>query len=70
MRVDLDEGELEDLRDAMRAFQKGLLTELAHADHRDYRAMLKDKLERFERLTDRLDRAGTPAERAVLRPGH
>ncbi len=67
MRIDLDEGELEDLREAMEAYLKGLLTELARADQRRYRAMLKDKCDRFDRLASRLQRAGTRAELPLAR---
>lgn len=69
MRVDFEEGELEDLREATQAFLKGLMVELTKADQRPYRAMLHDKVERFERLFGRLERAATPAERAVRRDG-
>lgn len=67
MRVDFDEGELEDLREAVGGSLRALLTELARADKRNYRAMLKEKCARLERLAGRLDRAATPAERAIRR---
>jgi hypothetical protein len=67
MRVDFEEGELEDLREAMQAYLKGMMVELARTDQRPYRAMLHEKVDRFERLSNRLERAATPAERALRR---
>jgi hypothetical protein len=67
MRIDFEEGELEDLREATQAYLRGLMVELARADQRPYRAMLHEKVDRFERLNNRLERAGTPAERALRR---
>jgi len=55
MKTDLDEGELMDIREAVAAQMKELLSELAHADQRDYRAMLRAKYERLERLATRLE---------------
>jgi hypothetical protein len=64
MRIDLEEGELEDLREAVQGCVKELVTELARADQREYRAMLRKKCDRFERLNVRLERAATVTEPA------
>jgi hypothetical protein len=56
MRLELDETELNDLREAVGVYLKSLLGELAHADQRNFRTMLREKCDRFERLAGRIDR--------------
>jgi len=58
MKLDLDEKELSDLREAVGVYLHGLLAELARADQRNYRAMLREKCDRFEKLAGRIDRGG------------
>lgn len=62
MKLDFNETELSDLREAVGAHLRGLLGELAHADQRNFRRMLKEKCDRFESLATRIDRGGTPRE--------
>jgi hypothetical protein len=56
MKLDLDEKELSDLREAVGGYLRGLLSELAHADQRNFRTMLREKCDRFEKLAGRIDR--------------
>ena len=55
MNLDLDPVQITDLKEALHAFTKGLLGELAHADQRQYREMLREKVGRYEALLSRLD---------------
>jgi hypothetical protein len=48
--VTLDPTEVADVREAVQTFTKVLLAELAHADQRQYRDMLRDKVRRYEAL--------------------
>ena len=56
MKLELDAAELSDVREAVGAYLKGLLGELAHADQRNFRAMLREKCDRYEKLAGRVDR--------------
>jgi hypothetical protein len=56
MRLELDETELTDLREAVGVYLKSLLGELAHADQRNFRMMLREKCDRIEHLAGRIDR--------------
>jgi hypothetical protein len=62
MKLDLDEKELSDLREAVGGYLRGLLSELAHADQRNFRTMLREKCDRFEKLAGRIDRGGPRRE--------
>ena len=55
MTLDLSPTEMSDLRESLQSFTRQLLGELAHADQRQYRDMLRDKLRRYEQLLARLD---------------
>jgi hypothetical protein len=55
MLLDLNPTEANDLREALQTFHRTLLAELARADQRDYREMLRHKLARFERLIGMLE---------------
>jgi hypothetical protein len=50
MDVKLDSTEIADVREALQSFTKVLLAELAKADQRQYRAMLRQKVRRYEAL--------------------
>ena len=54
MTLDVSPTEMTDLREALQAFTRQLLGELARADQRQYRDMLRDKLGRYEQLIARL----------------
>lgn len=55
MRLELDGREVEELRLALQAQQARLLAELARADHRAFREMLKEKVEVLEQVAARLE---------------
>lgn len=55
MNLPLEDAEVADLREALQSYTQRLRTELAHADQRHYRAMLREKLDRYERLGAKLD---------------
>jgi hypothetical protein len=55
MNLPLEDSEVADLREALQSYTQRLRTELARADQRRYRAMLREKLDRYERLCARLD---------------
>jgi hypothetical protein len=55
MQLDLNPTEVNDLREALQAIDKQLLRELAHADDREYRDMLREKVIRIEALLRRVD---------------
>jgi hypothetical protein len=57
MVLELSQSDIEDVTEALQAEQKQLLEELARADNRAFRAMLRAKAERVERLLVRLERA-------------
>jgi hypothetical protein len=57
--IEVEPAEAVDLREAVDAMIHRLLDELAHADQREYRSMLRAKLARFERLAERLDQSAT-----------
>lgn len=57
MTLELNEAELEELAQALQAEQRQLIEELAHADSRAFRAMLRAKAEKVERLLVRVERA-------------
>jgi hypothetical protein len=60
MKMDFDDVEMSDLREAVGVYLKGLMGELTHADQRNFRRMLRDKCDRFERLAGRIDRRSRP----------
>jgi hypothetical protein len=55
MELKFESGEVADLREALDAFDKVLLAELAKADDRDYRKMLREKIRRYEALLKRFE---------------
>ena len=55
MLLDLNPREMNDLREALRTYNNGLYAELAHADQREYREMLRAKVKRYEALAMLLD---------------
>jgi hypothetical protein len=60
MRLELDQDEADDLREAVNAALKGLAHELVDTDQREYRDFLRSKLVRFERLSAEIERAAAP----------
>jgi hypothetical protein len=54
MVMELDGTELRDVRDALLMHRDTLLAELAHADKRHARGLLRERVERVERLLQRL----------------
>ncbi len=59
MNISVEPSEAADLREAVEVMIHRLLDELAHADQREYRAMLRAKLARYERLGEQLDKGKT-----------
>ena len=57
MTRELGENEVEEVTEALKSQQRQLLNELAHADSRAFRAMLREKAERVERLMFRIEHA-------------
>jgi hypothetical protein len=55
--LELSEMDVEEVTEALQSEQRQLLDELAHADSRAYRAMLRGKAERVERLLLRFEQA-------------
>jgi hypothetical protein len=54
MVMELDGNELYDVREALRMHRDTLLAELAHADMRPARGILRERIERVERLLQKL----------------
>jgi hypothetical protein len=54
MLVEFDRDDLTVLQDAVRVQRDTLLGELAHTDHRSAREMLRERLDRMERLLSKL----------------
>lgn len=54
MNIELDEADARQLAEALALHLTGLRTELAHTDHRAYRAALRRDLECLERIAERL----------------
>jgi hypothetical protein len=50
MKLEITDGERELLHELMEAEQKRLIQELDHADSRDYKALLKERLRLLEEL--------------------
>jgi hypothetical protein len=63
MTLELSENDVEDVGEALQQEQHKLLDELAHADNRAFRAMLRAKAERIEHLLVRFERATQEARR-------
>ena len=57
MTLELSESEVDDVTEALRTEERQLLDELAHADSRAFRAMLRAKASRVERLLGSLERS-------------
>ncbi|WP_224369168.1 hypothetical protein [Hyalangium versicolor] len=55
MLLELSAPEARDLKQALEAALRQLLDEIAHADQRAYRDMLKERYDRLEQLNRRLD---------------
>lgn len=55
MTLELDQEEVLELTLALQSQHARLLGELAHADHRAFRQMLKEKCEVVERLAERIE---------------
>ena len=55
IRLELDDAEAEDLRRALSVHLVELRAELAAADAREYRAELREELDRLERIAARLE---------------
>ena len=55
MLLELSAPEARDLKQALESSLRKLLEEIAHADQRAYRDMLRERYERLEQLTRRLD---------------
>jgi hypothetical protein len=55
IRLDLDNEEAQELRSALSVHLIELRAELAVADAREYRAQLRDQLDRLERIAARLE---------------
>lgn len=70
MTLELTEAELEELGQALEAQQRQLIEELAHADSRAFRAMLRARAEKVERLLVRIERAAQEARIQGLEAGH
>jgi hypothetical protein len=58
MNLSIDEAEASALREALQTHIKQLIEEIAHADHRAYRDMLREKLARFEQLAAKVGNNG------------
>jgi formiminotetrahydrofolate cyclodeaminase len=55
IRLELDDGEVSELRSALAVHLHELRAELTAADAREYRAELREQLERLERIAARLE---------------
>ncbi len=55
MLLELSAAEARDLKQALEAALRQLLEEIAHADQRAYRDMLRERYDRMEQLNRRLD---------------
>ncbi len=55
MLLELSAPEARDLKQALEAALRQLLDEIAHADQRAYRDMLRERYDRLEQLNRRLD---------------
>jgi hypothetical protein len=55
MLLELSTPEAQDLKQALDSSLRKLLEEIAHADQRAYRDMLRERYERLEQLSRRLD---------------
>jgi hypothetical protein len=55
MLLELSAPEARDLKQSLEAALRQLLEEIAHADQRAYRDMLKERYDRLEQLNRRLD---------------
>jgi hypothetical protein len=55
MLLELSAPEARELKQAMESTLRRLLEEIAHADQRAYRDMLRERYERLEQLNRRLD---------------
>lgn len=55
MLLELSTAEARDLKQALESSLRKLLEEIAHADQRAYRDMLKERYDRMDQLNRRLD---------------
>jgi hypothetical protein len=55
MLLELSTPEAQDLKQAIESSLRKLLEEIAHADQRAYRDMLKERYDRLEQLNRRMD---------------
>ncbi|MFL5345142.1 MAG: hypothetical protein ACJ8AT_10120 [Hyalangium sp.] len=55
MLLELSAPEARDLKQALEAALRQLLDEIAHADQRAYRDMLRERYDRLEQLNRRMD---------------
>ena len=55
MLLELSAPEAQDLKQSLESSLRKLLEEIAHADQRAYRDMLRERYERLEQLSRRLD---------------
>ena len=55
MLLELSTAEARDLKQALESSLRELLAEIAHADQRAYRDMLKERYDRMDQLNRRLD---------------
>lgn len=55
MMLELSAPEARELKQALEAALRQLLDEIAHADQRSFRDMLKERYDRLEQLNRRLD---------------
>jgi hypothetical protein len=55
MLLELSTPEAQDLKQSLESSLRKLLEEIAHADQRAYRTMLRERYERLEQLSRRLD---------------
>lgn len=56
MRLDLDDLETSDLENALELCLRSLREELVHTDDRSYRRSVRERLERLEKIAERLAR--------------